>query len=101
MACRCCLPWNVEGEIGQYGRQERLPNRRYLLQEEALQGNPVDRTSLELLRPESFSSILILADNTEYWQRLTDQVELHFVLQIMFERVLIYCTVLYIQMTSL
>jgi len=44
-----------------------------LVQEEALQGNPVDRTSLEALRPESFSSILILADNTEYWQRLTDQ----------------------------
>lgn len=44
-----------------------------LVQEEALQGNPVARTSLEALRPESFSSILILADNTEYWQRLTDQ----------------------------
>lgn len=38
------------------------------MQEECLQGNPVDRHSLEQLRPESFSSILILADDTEHWE---------------------------------
>ena len=37
------------------------------MQEPALQGDPVDRQSLEQLRPESFSSILILADDTEVW----------------------------------
>ena len=37
------------------------------VQEPSLQGDPVDRHSLEGLRPESFSSVLILADDTEYW----------------------------------
>lgn len=36
------------------------------LQEAALQGDPVDRQSLEQLRPETFSSILILADDSEH-----------------------------------
>ena len=36
-------------------------------QEPALQGDPVDRQSLEQLRPETFSSVLILADNSEHW----------------------------------
>ena len=42
------------------------------LQEAALQGNPVNRSFLEALRPESFSSILILADDTEQWAGLAE-----------------------------
>lgn len=38
-----------------------------VVQEASLQGNPVNRHSLEALRPESFSSILILADHMEHW----------------------------------
>ena len=44
------------------------------VQEESLQGNPVDRHSLEQLRPESFSSILILADDTEHWDMNTSSL---------------------------
>ena len=38
-----------------------------------MQGNPVNRHSLEALRPEGFSSILILADHMEYWAPQTYQ----------------------------
>lgn len=38
------------------------------LQEPSLQGNPVNRQFLEALRPEGFSSILILADHMEHWE---------------------------------
>ena len=44
----------------------------YGLQEATLQGNPVNRSSLEALRPEGFSSILILADDTEQWAALAE-----------------------------
>lgn len=44
-----------------------LLNLTLKYQDAALQGDPVDRHSLEQLRPEGFSSILILADDTEHW----------------------------------
>ena len=38
-----------------------------MVQEPELEGDPVNRVHLEQLRPETFSSILILANDPSFW----------------------------------
>ena len=52
--------------------RSRLGHLHLVIQDASLQGNPVNRSSLEALRPEGFSSILILADDTEHWAALAE-----------------------------